>query len=147
MVAWTESIRSGIEPVEVRGEGMGLWVEPTVVEVTLGTLLRGLTALYVELAVVCMTLGNSDGPESVALCTKSSCADVGAGPVVLRAGLVAEWPLSATGGTLLTRSTWVESGYTSGLGPGVGLFESTASTASVRAASTLASLMWLRVRL
>lgn len=68
-------------------------------------------------------------------------------PVVLRVVLVAEWPLSTTGGTLLTCSTWVESGYTSGLGPGVGLFESTASTASVKAASTLASLMWLRVRL
>ena len=67
MVAWTESLRLGIEPIEVRGEGVGLWVEPPVVEVTLETLLIGLTALYAELAVVCMTLGNSDGPESVAL--------------------------------------------------------------------------------
>lgn len=72
---------------------------------------------------------------------------MGAGPVVLGVGLVAEWRVSGTGGTLLKCSTWVESGYTSGLGPGTGLSEPAASTASVRAASTLASLMWLRVRL
>lgn len=46
MVVWIESVALGIEPVEVRGEGMGLWVEPIVVEVRLGTLLIGLTALY-----------------------------------------------------------------------------------------------------
>lgn len=67
MVVWIESVALGIEPVVVRGEGMGLWVEPTVVEIRPGTLLIGLTALYVELATVCVMLDNSEEPESVAL--------------------------------------------------------------------------------
>lgn len=67
MVVWIETVALGIEPVEVRGEGMGLWVEPIVVEVRLGTLLIGLTALYVELVVACMMLVNSEESESVAL--------------------------------------------------------------------------------
>lgn len=65
MVAWIESVALGMAPVEVREEG--LWVEPIVVEVRLGTLLIGLTALYAELVVVCVMLGNSEEPESVAL--------------------------------------------------------------------------------
>lgn len=72
---------------------------------------------------------------------------MGAGPVVLKVGLGAERPVSTTGGTLLKCSMWVESGRASGLVPGVRLSEPTASIDSVKAASTLASLMWLRVRL
>lgn len=57
---------------------------------------------------------------------------MGEGPVVLGVGLVAEWPASRIGGTLLKCSTWMESGYASGLGPGVRLSEPTTSTASVK---------------
>jgi hypothetical protein len=57
----------GTEPVEVRGEGVVVWAEPIVVEVRLGTLLTRLTALYAELVVVCVMLGNSEGAESVVL--------------------------------------------------------------------------------
>lgn len=66
-VAWIESAALGMEPVEVRGEGMGLWVEPIGVEVRRGTLLIGLTALYAEVVVVCAVLGNSEEPASEAL--------------------------------------------------------------------------------
>lgn len=45
VVAWTGSVALGIEPVVVRVEGTGLWIESIVVEVRLGTLLIGLIAL------------------------------------------------------------------------------------------------------
>lgn len=69
------------------------------------------------------------------------------GLVVLKVGLVAEWPVSGTEGTQLGHS-WVGSRCIDELGPRVRLSEPPASTeASAKAASTLASLMWLRVRL
>lgn len=45
MVTWIGSAALGREAVEVRAEGTGLWVEPVVVVVSLGTLLVVLTAL------------------------------------------------------------------------------------------------------
>lgn len=57
----------GTEPVEVRGEGVGLWVDPIKVDVRCGTLLTGLTALYADVEVVCAALGNSEEPETEAL--------------------------------------------------------------------------------
>lgn len=69
-----------------------------------------------------------------------------AGPVVLRVGLVAEWPGSTAGGTGPGCSPCMGLGCVDGLGPW--LSRSLASTeASAKAASTLASLIWLRVRL
>lgn len=44
-MAWIGSVALGTEPVGVRVEGMGLWVESVAVEVRLGTQLPGLTAL------------------------------------------------------------------------------------------------------
>lgn len=67
MVAWTGPVALGIEPVDERVEGVGLWAGPIAVVVRLGTLLRGLPALQVGSVVVCVRLGNSEEPESVAL--------------------------------------------------------------------------------
>lgn len=106
------------------------------------------------LVVVCVGSGNSGELEFMVLLAESRCAegagsvDVWAGPVVLRVGLMAEWPGSRAEGTGLGCSPCVGSGCAGGLGPWTRLSRPAASTeASARAASTLASLIWLRVRL
>lgn len=153
-MGWMGVVVFRSRPVVLKVEVGGLWSEPAGVTVWLGALRVGLLALEVEPAVVQVGPDTSEGPASVALGIVTGCVDAAesasmeAGSDALRVGLVAEWPESGVRGAGLGWSPAVGSWCTGRLGPWVRLSGPTASMeASAKAASTLASLMWLRVRL